>query len=243
MDKRILEEIGLSGNEVDIYLALLKIGPSLVSKIVEATGINRTNIYDRLERMIDKGIISYVIKNNRKHFYATDPKRLLVYLDEKRAKIELDKKNLQEIIPELEKIKPSTGDEQVEVFEGKEGLKTILEDILNSKQEVLTYGSEGNFSNIMEFYHYHYMKRLEKLKIKMKVIFNKGDSDEPFDWKSSEVRYLPKDFKTPTETTIYGDNVVIFVFMDNPRAILIKSKAIADSYKKYFNILWRQAKK
>lgn len=243
MDKQIFEEICISGNEIDIYLALLKIGPSLVSQIVEVTKINRTNIYDRLERMIDKGIVSYVIKNNRKHFYATDPKRLIVYLDEKEAKIKNDKENLQKVLPELLRIKPSQKEEEVEVYEGKEGLKTILEDIIDSKQEILTYGSEGNFSRIMEFYFYHYLKRLEKEKIKMKVIFNYDDTKKPFNWKNSEARYLPKEYKTPTETTIYGNKVVIFIFIDQPKAILIKSKSIADSYKKYFNLLWKAGRK
>lgn len=239
MKKEILLQIGLSGNEVDIYLALLRIGPSLVSEIVKKTGINRTNIYDRLERMIDKGIIGYVIKNNRKHFYATDPKRLIRYLDEKEEQIKKDKENLNKILPELENIKPSIVKEEVEVYEGKEGLKTILEGIISSKQDILTYGSEGNFSSVLEFYFHHYLKRLEKNKIKMKVIFNYDYTKKPFKWKFSEVRYLPKEYKTPTETTIFGENVVIFLLTDQPKAILIKSKTISESYRKYFNILWK----
>ena len=77
MKKQALLKIGLTGIEADIYLALLTLGPSLVSKIVEKTGINRTNIYDRLKRLIDKGLVSYVIKNNRKHFDISSYRRCI----------------------------------------------------------------------------------------------------------------------------------------------------------------------
>ena len=37
MIKQTLLEIGLSNNEADIYLALLSLGPSLVSEVVKKT--------------------------------------------------------------------------------------------------------------------------------------------------------------------------------------------------------------
>lgn len=242
MERQELVNIGLSGNEADIYLALLSLGPSLVSKIVEKTGINRTNIYDRIERLIDKGLVSYVIKNNRKYFSAAEPKRLLRYLEEKEEKINKEKESIQNILPDLEKYKPVQSKENVEVFEGKEGLKTILGMILDSKQDILTYGSNGNFSKILTFYFTHYLKKLEKSKIKMKVIFNEDDTKKPFKWKFAEARYIPEQYKSPTETTIFGDNIVIFILTEEPRAILIKSKATSESYKRYFDFLWKNAK-
>src|SRR3989344_7048346 len=211
MEKHPFLEIGLSENEAEIYLALLSLGPSLVSKIVKKTRINRTNIYDRLEKLISKGLVSYVIKNNRKHFYASEPSRILRYLDEKQNKINEEKEAIEKMLPALEKIQPVKEEESVEVYEGKEGLKTILENIIRSKKDILTYGSEGNFSNVLSFYFKHYLQRLEKMGIKMKVLFNYDSAKKPFKWKFAEARYLPKLYKTPTETTIYGDKVVIFL--------------------------------
>lgn len=243
MRKETLRKIGLTGNEADIYLALLELGPSLVSKIVDKTKINRTNIYDRLKRLIDKGLVSYVIKNNRKFFYAAEPKRILRYLEEKENKIKEEREAVEKIMHELEEIRPSPQEETVEVYEGKEGLKTILEDILRSKKDIMTYGSEGNFSKILKFYFAHYLRRLEKSGIKMKVIFNYDDTRKPFEWKFAEARYVPKEFKTPTETTIYGGKVAIFLLTESPKAILIKSKTISESYRKYFDLLWKMGDK
>jgi sugar-specific transcriptional regulator TrmB len=243
MRKQILIKVGLTGNEADIYLALLELGPSLVGKIVEKTKINRTNIYDRIERLINKGLVSYVIKNNRKYFYAAKPERIMRYLEEKEEKIKEEKEAVQSMLPELEKIQPVIKEEAVEVYEGKEGLKTILEDIIRTKQDILTYGSEGNFSKILKYYFKHYLNRLEKTGIKMKVIFNYDDTRKTFEWKFAEARYISKEYKTPTETTIFGNKVAIFLLTEEPKAILITSDVIADSYKKHFNLLWKIAKK
>lgn len=243
MRRQTLLKIGLTGHEADIYLALLEAGPSLVSKIAQKTDINRTNIYDRLESLIDKGLVSYVIKNNRKHFYAAEPKRLLRYLDEKADKLKQETEEVKQILPELEKIRPSSTDESVEVYEGKEGLKTILEDILRTGQPILTYGSEGNFSKILRFYFKHYLKRLEDSGIRMKVVFNHDDGRKPFKWKFAEARYIPKEYKTPTETTIYGDKVAIFLLAEQPKAILITSRTVSRSYGQYFNLMWKLGKR
>jgi sugar-specific transcriptional regulator TrmB len=242
MEKDSLIRIGLTNNETDIYLALLSLGPCLVSRIVDKTNINRTHIYDRLKILIKKGLVSYIVKNNRKYFYAAEPKRILQYLKEKEDKLREEKDLIEKILPDLEKIIPKEEKETVEVFEGKEGLKTILEDIIRSRQDILTYGSEGNFSKLLSFYFNHYLKRLEKSKVKMKVIFNYDDSKEPFKWKFAEVKYIPKEYKTPTETTIYGNKVAIFLLTESPKAIFIKSKNISDSYRKYFDLLWKIAK-
>lgn len=244
MQKQELMKIGLSNNEADIYLALLELGPSLVSKIVKKTRINRTHIYDRLEKLITKGLVSYVIKNNRKYFYGAEPNKLISYLEEKEEAIKKEKQSIEKILPDLIKIQPSRKEESVEVYEGREGIKTILEDIIRSKKDVLTYGSEGNFSSIIKikFYFKNYLKKLEKSGIKMKVIFNYNDSKKEFKWNFVEVRYIPKEYKTPTETTIYGDKVAIFLLTEEPKVILIKSENIVESYTKYFNLLWKISK-
>lgn len=239
--RNALLKIGLTGNEADIYLALLELGPSLVSGIVDKTGINRTNVYDRLNRLKDKGLVSYLIKSGKKHFVAAKPERILLYLKEKEEAIAKEYDEINRILPQLKSICPERDDELVEMYEGKEGLKTILEDVLKTEKTVLTYGSEGNFTQILKFYFKHYLNRLEKKGIRMKVIFNAGETREPFSWKLAQVRYVPERYKTPTETTIYGDRVAIFLLTKKPKAILITSKSVAGAYRKYFDLLWKSA--
>ena len=75
----------------------------------------------------------------------------------------------------------------------------------------------------------------------MQVIFNYNDSKKKFEWKFTEVRYVPREYKTQTETTIYGNKVAIFLLTQEPKVILINSINVSESYKKYFNLLWKIA--
>ena len=64
MIKEILKSIGLSKNEIKIYIALLELGPCLMGKICGKTKIHRRNVYDSIEMLKEKGFISSTIINN-----------------------------------------------------------------------------------------------------------------------------------------------------------------------------------
>jgi sugar-specific transcriptional regulator TrmB len=239
--KEKLKSIGLTSIEADIYLTLLQLGKCNVGKIAKETKINRTYIYDILSKLIDKGFVSYAIHNNIKYYASADPQKILSYMQEKQTKLLQDIRTANEIIPNLMKLAVKKNDDSVEIYEGKEGLKTILDDIVNSKQGIMTYGSEGNFTNVLQYYFKHYLKRLEDNSISMRVIFSEDNKKKILKWKFAKVRYIPKEYKTPTETTIYGNNVVIFLLSRKPKAILIRGEIASRSYKKYFEFMWRNA--
>ena len=56
----ILEEIGLSKNEAKIYLTLLDLGSATASKIADTSKMHRTTVYDALDRLVQKGIVSHI---------------------------------------------------------------------------------------------------------------------------------------------------------------------------------------
>ena len=159
MDKeQALKQFGLNDKEIKVYLALLNLGTSNVHKIAERADIIRTTTYDILKSLIEKGLASYVIKNNIKYFEAANPEKIIGILEEK-------KQIIQDIIPELNKIKELVIEKPtIEVYEEKEGLKTILEDMLKTKQDILGYFST-KFYNTLITYFPHFRKRRAKLNI------------------------------------------------------------------------------
>ena len=85
MDKDILKEVGLTTNETDVYLTLLKEGSISVNNIAEKAGLHRQAVYDALDRLLEKGFVSFVTRNNKKHFQGIHPQKILEYLQEKRG--------------------------------------------------------------------------------------------------------------------------------------------------------------
>jgi HTH-type transcriptional regulator, sugar sensing transcriptional regulator len=242
----VLEKIGLAGNEVKIYISLLELGSALAGEITKKSGVNRTNVYDALDRLLEKGLVSYVIKNNRKHFEATEPERIIKYLEEKENNIKREKRLVNSIIPELAvKRKFSEEPQDATIFEGKNGIKSIAEDVLRTKEELFAFGAEGRF--VEQFTHYakQWHLRRKLLKIPVKIIYNEKLRNKKAKAKFPilEMKFNSKMHDTPATTWIYGDKVAIVVWSTKPVATLIRSKEVANSYKQFFDILWKTSKK
>ncbi|MDP3026334.1 MAG: helix-turn-helix domain-containing protein [Nanoarchaeota archaeon] len=238
-----LKEVGLADEEVKIYLAMLKIGPNLASKISEETKINRSHVYQLLERLITKGFVSYVIKENRKYFSAVNPEKLLEIIREREYRLTNILPNLLNLAS-LEKDKPV-----VEIFEGKEGIKTILNDILKQKKEWLAFGSSGKGREVLSFYAEHWEKEREKLKVNLRGILDSSKSgikrgNELAKRKYTQIRHVHEEYSNPSSTWVYGERMAFVILgKEHSFAIRIVSKEITDNFRSHFEVLWKSAKK
>jgi len=232
MDKKILERVGLSQGEIEVYITLLKLGSALVSKISQETGLHRTNIYDTLEKLREKGLVAYVIQENRKYFSASHPDKLLDYIKEREAEI-------KNILPELKSYASFPRSESiVEVYKGKEGLKTVLKDILKEKQDYIVFEEEGYIEKVLPHFYPQFNKQLNKEKIRVKVL----TKDTKIAKRSlMEMRALPEFLSFPSATAVYGKKVAIFVWDEPYHAILIRSKQVAEGYRSFFRQLWKSS--
>ena len=237
MDLKTLQEAGLTNTEAKIYLALLDLGSALAGEITKKSGLNRTIVYYSLEKLIEKGLVSYVTEANRKVFQPVNPKRLMEILQEK-------EKNIQKIMPELrarfESIKIES---EATIYRGKKGLKSVFEDILRTNKDYLIFGAEGRFKEIFPAYSGHWDKRRVKQKIRVKVIYNeKIRNKREGKLKLVNMRFVSKDLDFPSTTQIYGNKVSIMVWSNPPFAFVIKSKEAVKSYTNFFEMLWGTAK-
>lgn len=129
-----LKAIGLSDSETKIYLGLLKLGSSTVAKITKEVKIHRTNVYDFLQKLLTKGLVNYVIIAGVKHYKATHPNKLFDFVKEKENIVNT-------ILPDLTKLSDFSKDELgVEVYEGVEGVKTLLKDVLREGKDHVIFG-------------------------------------------------------------------------------------------------------
>jgi HTH-type transcriptional regulator, sugar sensing transcriptional regulator len=234
MRPELLQNIGLTKSEVKIFLTLLEFNSSSASEIAEKTGYYRKNTYDVLRKLIKRGLVSSVKNRNKQIFTAANPQRLLDF-------IELRKKEIQEILPELKEVYESSPPiEEVEVFKGKEGLKTIFENIINLKADYDKYGSEEKFKEFLPYYYSQYQRKKTENKIHCRAIHNKNEKDQNFVKEFiGKTRFFPVNFNHSTTTIISGNNVAIITWKENPLGIVIRNEEIAKSYKYYFEILWK----
>ncbi len=237
MDIKELERIGLNLNEAKIYVALLELGQAQAGDISKKTQINRTTVYDSLERLIQDGLVVFVISANKKVFNAVNPQKLLDRV--------LERENtIREILPELEGLfAQSKEKEETNIYKGRKGIKSIFDDILKSK-EYVAFGSSGKFLEVMQHDFRMFQKRKKELKINSKIILSESSrKTETIKLAYANFRFIPDEFSALTTTLVYNDKTAIIVWGETPVATLIKSKAVAKSYSGYFKLLWKIARK
>jgi len=245
MNEKLLQEIGLTNSEIKVYTTLLKSGSIKVGDLMKQLILHRSRVYEAINRLTEKGLVSYVIKNNIKFFEATDPERLLSYIEEQKEKLNEKELNIKKIIPELKKQIPSSlPHAEAHVFAGKEGFKTIRKDILKQKQDLYLIGAVGKEDKFLKYFFPNFNKLRIKNKIKWKILYDaevKGKKITKLPL--METKFLPKEYSSPAVINIYGDKVVNVLWKeDNPICFMIINKDIADSYRKWFELLWKTAK-
>src|SRR3989338_3931457 len=104
MNTEVLRSIGLTENEIKIYIDLLKSGSSTSYDISKRTGIYRVHVYDKIEQLMSKGLATHVYKGSKKFFQATSPSKIKQYLEDKKRDLELREVEVNLLIPELEKM-------------------------------------------------------------------------------------------------------------------------------------------
>lgn len=231
--KQILTKLGLEDQEAKTYLALLDLNEATATKLAERTGIGRVNMYQITNKLIEKGLISYIVKNNVKYFSSADPETLLKDLQEK-------EKELQKILPELKaRQKLSIQETKVEVYRGKEGINTILKMILRNKKDYFMIGGAEECLKECKSNMRIFVKHGEKLRIKGKFLERKDA--EFFVGKHEEYKFISKELIALTTLTIWNNKVATFVWTRPFYVILIENEQIAKSNLATFNYLWKTA--
>ncbi len=239
-------KVGLSLREVKVYTKLRLGGELTASQVAKKTDLIRTNAYDVLNSLLKKGVVAYVIRSGTKYFRAADPEKLLDYIDTREKDLKELKGKVEGILPELKPIVVNGDRPLIEVYEGKEGLKTILEmsvrESLRTKKEIIGISvQQQKCRDLATHYHERWYGEREKNKIKSRYLMSIEEPLIPV--KYTKFKVLPKEAKNPNEIFIFGNVTCQFFFVgDFFTAIVIKNKEITDKYRDYFNFLWKLVK-
>lgn len=245
MDVKQLEKLGLLESESRVYLALVKLGPSSTGKIARETKLNRVTVYKALDRLIALGLASSVIKARRKEYVAADPSTIRKLIE----KQEHELKKLKEQLPELRKMFEATKKRvEANVYEGIKGAKTIWEELLEECRkgdEWLILGAPKSAA-ILGGYFKEFNERRAKKGVHMRIIYNKNAIElikirmkQPL----TDVKVMPEEYITPASVEVVKDRALVVIYEPQLLVFAINSKEVANSFKQYFNLLWKIGEK
>ncbi|MBU2561625.1 MAG: hypothetical protein KKD17_04960 [Nanoarchaeota archaeon] len=246
MNEKLLEEIGLTKGEITVYLTLLKLGETTTGKIIEEAQISSGKIYEILNKLISKGLVSYIIKEKTKHFIATSPNRILDYMHEKEKELKDKENELLKELPFLLAIEKASEKKcETTLFKGFKGFQTAIFEALQeltTQDEVLAMGiisrKEKQYNIVWQKWH----KERVKKKIPCRMIFSDKDTDYYKMFKKmklTEVRAIKG--ITPSAIDVMGNRVLILTHGKEAGCLSIKNPEIAQSVTTFFYSIWNVA--
>jgi len=242
--KDILQDLGLSDKEAEVYLALLKLGEETASRISQIAQLNRITTYVLLKNLQEKGFCSVYDKNRVRYFKSIKPEQIIGLLEEKKHKVKA-------ILPQLKQQEKAVEDKpEISLYEGKKGVASCMTALLNDaekKKEVFGYGNVSISEQVIQYQSLYWRKTRLNKKIKMKAISDSmGDIEHrsPPEWKKlTEVRTNKEMAKLSVYIIFTEHYVGYFMMKGEPYCTLIKSKELAEKERFNFETLWSLGKK
>lgn len=243
MDHRdVLQKLGFSKKEADIYLTVLAGGPDSVRAIGAKAGVNRGTAYDILRSLVAHGAVSYYNKEKKQYFVAEPPEKLLNVLRTRIKDLEASRSSLEQALPELRSMFDSGGTKPTtKLYEGASGVRAVLEDVLDTcdsgeDKSYIAYSADAPRTALYESYPGFTKERIRR-GVFVKVIALGGGGHEA---ELSERRWLTKKEGAPTYTLIFGGKVALISLSAEgaPQAVLIEDAALAETQKIIFEHVW-----
>lgn len=242
----LLKELGLNDKDIAIYFSLIELGPSPVRTVAAHAKINRGTAYDVLKKLLDEGLVSYFDKTNHQYFVAAEPEKIVSLIKQRQDHLENLKQQATDSLPEIRLMFEKRGGKPIARFyEGLEGIRLILEDVLQTMEKVhdktyYVYSSADIRKNVYQAMRDFSDKRIKR-KIFVKTIsLGEGGQLVGLD----ERKWMPvakKDLKATYEL-IYGGKVAHISLdnSENPVGIIVQNQEIYQTQKMIFEFNWNK---
>ena len=232
-----LLELGLTKVQAEVYLALLEEPEQTGGELAKKLNLDRSFTYNILKSLARKGLVSYIVKNKKQVFYASDPENFIKELEEKM-------KMAVTIVAKLKSIKKKSTETRTTVYQGKQGLRTYLREILKAEEiHILDGGNYPKILDILKFDYPHYVKEMKSKKTKVKVITSQKNREILNNIFEDTAKIRTLENLTHNAGIIIINNKISFHSgKDRPTLTVIEDKNIVNTMSTYFNHLWQIAK-
>lgn len=245
-----LQKVGLKKNEAKIYLTLIELGETTIIPLAKSSELPRTTCYSVLDKMIKKGLVSWVSCGAHTYFSAASPEKIkeMAIMNERKSIIQ--KKLAEDLIPKLSQVvEKSSRRPRIQYFTGRKGVRAIFEDLLSSGEVKDFY--IGSLDYCVDAVGERFIKDWVKRRINAGIfsygIRNKPDEILATTFKSNrrrfrEIRLAPTGFESPAYICLYGKKIALITSKEEGFGLIIESEDFYKTLKSMFDVLWRNSK-
>ncbi len=235
----VLEDIGLSQTEIKVFITLLKAGESKAGRIIKKSEMQSSSVYNAINSLIKKGLVSYIKKTQIKYYKAANPEVIFDYID-------LKKREYEKILPELKIYQQQKKEESAEIFRSYRGMKTIMSELLKDAKKgdtllIFSIEDPGEYEIARNNVYTPTKRLVSEKKINMKGIFHEKNREKIKESTIVQKRYV--NFSMIPNTMIINDKIAIISWKESePFGILIDSRYMAKMYSDFFDHMWEIGK-
>ena len=243
----VLQKLGFSDKEAQIYLVLLELNEALASTVSRKTGINRTTAYSILEHLQKRGLVSTVRRNSNTYYQAQNPHMFLSKKKSGFQEMQEALRGLEIALPQILDLHKEYKTPQMSVYKGKEGLIQVMQDTLTTSTELLCWCDVDLATNtVLTDYFPEYLRQKMEKQIWLRGIFCYDQASLRHKKEQGvelrEVYLIPKeDFPFDNEINIYDDIVAIISYEDEV-GVIIQPEHIANTQRSIFNFAFKYAR-
>jgi len=238
-----LQMLGLSPNQSQVYLVLVRLGAAKAGEIIKRTGMHRNLVYLALQELVEKKLISTSKSKKISVYKPLAPVRLLAEPQEK----ERIAKHVMEELALLSK--RATSGQEIVVYEGVDEFRRYEQHLYAS----LKQGNTLRYLGISPQWHEIMGPSLEQeliglqlgKNIKLKALANAVTHEQKEYVRRtrglSEVRANPLVSSDTSGVAILEDRISIRSFVEPFFVVEILHEALAKNYQNYFDFLWKKS--
>lgn len=249
----LFRHAGLSEKQAKLYRILLSDGEQRPAFLSRKSGIKRGNTYALLRDLKLRGLVTEFEKGKITYFRPEPPSKLLELIAGREKDIHIARDIASDMVPRLtSQWKTAINRPIVQLYEGKEGMERVFEDI---------YGPKGGDKTVwgcvdIERVHVEFPKKLEKKLIPMrkkhkwiaKSLFTDnagGHALKARDTKELRESYLVDGGKypLPAELDIYDDKISLLSFEQGEFVgLIIQNEPFAQTLRSIFKLAYLAAR-
>jgi sugar-specific transcriptional regulator TrmB len=238
----VFKDLGLATNEGRIYETLLQHGQLGVGALSKQSQVHRRNVYDSLQRLMQRGLVFEIRQSKENLYKAVDPHKLMNILEERRTA-------LNKIMPGLVSLYRNTPEQQeVFIYRGIEGWKNYMRDIIRVGADFYCIGGKGAWMDErLKHFSPQFFNECKRKRIKMFHLFDNEvlSARHPIIKKvGKEYKFLPTGYSAPASVDFFGNyvNIVSNISlggMDKDFSFtVIVNPQIAEAFRTWFKFMW-----
>lgn len=234
--KKVLEQYGLKEMHASIYLSSLELGSASIQKISQKSGFARSTCEAVLESLHEKGFVTTFRKKNVRYFSPEDPKKLINLAKEKVSLLE-------NALPQFGTLYYKGDTSPLSrLYEGENGLRLVLQEILDEAKELLSFGSIDDINDNLGNYFPKFIKERIRRSIPLKTILRDTslarERQRLGPGELRQVRLMPENNYLSSITFIWNNKIAMCSFKEKKIALVIQSEELASIQKTMFNLIW-----